>query len=76
MARVSWRAITNVWQIVASLRTDLARLSSERSEIDHRLRSGWHRGVLGDSGRLSDGNVGPGEDIGNDLHQMARHRRL
>jgi hypothetical protein len=47
MARVSWRAITNVWQIVASLRTDLARLSSERSEIDHRLKSGWHRGVLG-----------------------------
>ena len=48
MARVSWRAKTNVWRIVASLRTDLARLSSERSEIDHRLKSGWHRGVWED----------------------------
>ena len=29
---VSWRAKTNVWRIVASLRTDLARLSSEPSQ--------------------------------------------
>ena len=76
MARVSWRAITNVWQIVASLRTDLARLSSERAKLIIASSPAGTAVCWEDSGRLSDGNVGPGEDMGNDLHQMARHRRL
>jgi hypothetical protein len=50
---VSWRAKKNIWRTVASLPTDLARLSSEPSQNDHRGKAGRHRVCWEDAGWLN-----------------------
>lgn len=51
---VSWRVKTNTWRTVASLPTDVARLSSEPRQNDHRGKAGRHRACWEDAGWLNE----------------------